>query len=105
MDVGENEEMAMGAEVLARGRGIRITPAQRMEIIHLRKMLWPIKRIARKLRIHVKTVNLWIDRYREELNVTPHVNETGRPRKTDEEEDFWLCCSGGFFKFSIFFEV
>ena len=27
MDVGENEEMAMGAEVLARGRGIRITPA------------------------------------------------------------------------------
>jgi|688.fasta_scaffold989821_1 transposase len=93
MDVGENEEMAMGAEVLARGRGIRITPAQRMEITHLRKMNLPLKRIARKLRIHVQTVKFWIDRYREELNV----NETGRPRKTDEEEDFLLCCSGGFF--------
>ena len=78
-DVGENEEMAIGTEVLARGRGIRITPAQRMEIIDLRKMNLPLKRIARKFRIHVQTVKLWIDRYREELNVTPHVNETGRP--------------------------
>ena len=64
-----------------------------MEITHLRKMNLPLKRIARKLRIHVQTVKFWIDRYREELNV----NETGRPRKTDEEEDFLLCCSGGFF--------
>ena len=68
-----------------------------MEIIHLGKMKWSFKRIARKLRIHDKTVKLWIDRYREELNVTPHVNEASRPRKTDEEENFLLCCSGGFF--------
>jgi transposase len=42
----------------------------------------------------VKTVRRWVDRYQEEFHVEPHVNENGGPRKTDEEEDFWLACSG-----------
>jgi transposase len=95
MDASESEEdIEIDPAVLALGRGIRITPGQRMEIVHLTKQNWSLRRIALRLGVCVKTVRRWVDRYREEFNVEPHVNENGRPRKTDEEEDFWLACSG-----------
>jgi DNA-directed RNA polymerase specialized sigma24 family protein len=95
MDQHESDEdIEIDAEILAQGRGKRITPAQRMEIIHLSKINWSQRRIQRRLGVSRTTIKLWIDRYRDELNVTPHVNENGRPRKTDEHEEFLLCCSG-----------
>lgn len=95
MDVSESEEdIAIDPEVLALGRGIRITPGQRMEIVHLTKQRWSQRRIALRLGVCKRTVKRWIDRYREEFNVKPHVNENGRPGKSDEEEDFLVACSG-----------
>jgi hypothetical protein len=50
MDVSESEEdIAIDPEVLALGRGIRITPGQRMEIVHLTKQRWSQRRIALRL--------------------------------------------------------
>lgn len=89
-----DEDIEIDAELLAQGRGKRLTPAQRMEIVHLSKMNWSQERIKRRLGVSRLTVKLWIDRYREELNVTPRVNVNGAPRKTNEQEDFLLCCSG-----------
>jgi IS30 family transposase len=95
MDVSESEEdIAIDPEALALGRGLRITPGQRMEIVHLTKQRWSQRRIALRLGVCKRTVKRWIDRYREEFNVKSHVNENGRPQKSDEEEDFWLACSG-----------
>lgn len=98
MDAHESEEdIEIDAEILAQGRGKRITPAQRMEIIHLSKMNWYQERIKRRLGVSLMTVKRWIDHYRYETNVTPRVNENGRFRKTKEHEDFLFCCSGWFF--------
>jgi hypothetical protein len=90
MDMHESDEdIEIDAEILAQGRGKRITPAHRMEIVHLSKMNWSQERIKRRLEVSRPTIQLWVNRYRDELNVTPHVNENGAPRKTNEQEDFF----------------
>lgn len=82
------------AEILAEGREYRLTRAQRIAIVSKFQGGIGKKRIAQELRISVNSVKLWISRFDDDLNLEPHVNEDGRPRTTDEEEDFMIACSG-----------
>lgn len=71
----------------------RLTPAIRIEIIRLYKNGHTAYAIANQLRISESSAHRWIRRYNEERDLTVH-QSTGRPRKTTEEEDFLLACTG-----------
>lgn len=71
----------------------RLSPALKIEIIHLYRNGLTAYAIANQLRISVSSANRWIARYNEERNLEVH-KPSGRPRITDEEEDFLLVCTG-----------
>jgi hypothetical protein len=100
MDVHESDEdIKIDAEILAQGRGKRITPAQRLEIIHLSKMNWSQERIKRSLGVSRRTVKLWIDRYRDELNVTPQLKKMEDLEKQTNMKTFCYVAPVSFFQF------
>lgn len=99
MDVDDELEIIEGvhdaeAEFLQCGRGYRLTPARRIEIVRRHKNGIGKKKIARELNIALSSVVRWVRRYREERNLKPHVNSAGRDRTTDADDDFLLACSG-----------
>ena len=72
----------------------RLTPAIRIEIIRLHRSEVGKDRIARRLNINPKSVQLWIKRYNEKRHLEPQVNADGRPSLTTEDDNFLLACSG-----------
>jgi hypothetical protein len=70
----------------------RLTPAIHIEIIRLHRSGDGKDRIARRLNINPKLVQLWIKQYNEKRHLKPQVNEDGRPSLTKEDENFLLAC-------------
>jgi len=70
-----------------------LTPAIRIEIIRLYKNDLTAYAIANQLRIRESSAHRLIRRYNEERDITVH-SSTGRPRKTNEEDDVFLACAG-----------
>jgi hypothetical protein len=80
----------------------RLTAAQRIEIITLRRTGFSKNAISQRLGIHHSSVDRWIGRY-EETGGLEVIKLPGPRNLTTEEEDFNLACCGIFLIFNLKF--
>ena len=73
----------------------RLPSVIKIEIARLSKNGVSKRAISRQLNVNRETVNLWVNRLATERNLETH-NSSGASRKTTEEEDFLLICTGDF---------